>query len=475
MAANPPGMRSKRNERLMAAMPWLVLGYLAFFAWRFADERLYSDSGYYLARVVNDGAFRIEHGRWVLAVAQAIPLLGVKLGLPMKALIMLHSLSNVIWMGACLLIAQRMLRDRQAALAIAALHLIGLTHGLFCPVFELYYGADLLVLFIAVRRSTIVPEPWRLLAMISMVALIASCHAIGSMLLAAALVMERVWTNRRESIILVSAFVIVVAFRLLSVSDYEKDSASFILKARDPLAVAEAFSPAALSGLIAYALRHYADVLLMAIVASMALIRRRRRVEAPLFIGFLLLMHALISLKLPGWFHDRYREQVNFGVVAWVVIMLFADAKRSLHAHAGFTWLLAAALLYRMVGAERMAPHYTERTRLIEAGIEQARREGKSKGIIPTAFFGPQHHAIELLWSVPVESLLLSSKGGPAGTVSLITTEDIDLGRLQGETHRFIFRRWDVMDRGWLDEHWFREPEGEYSRLGSARSDPGSP
>lgn len=459
----------------MAALPWLVLGYLALFAWRFADERLYADSGYYLARVVNEGAFRIEHGRWVLAVAQAIPLLGVKLGLPMKALIMLHSLSNVIWMGACMLIAQRVLRDREAALAIAALHLIGLTHGLLCPVFELYYGADLLVLFIAARRSAMVPEPWRLLAMILMVALIASCHAIGSLLLVAALVMERTCRNRREATILVSAFAIVIAVRMLTASDYEKDSASFILKARDPLAVAEAFSPTALSGLIAYALRHYADVLALAIAASATLIRRRRRAEVLLFISFIALMHALISLKLPGWFHDRYREQVNFGVVAWVVIMLFSEAKRSLHAHAGFSWLLAAALLYRMVGAERMAPHYSERTQLIEAGIEQARREGKSKGIIPGAFFGPEHHAIELLWSVPVESLLLSSKGGPAGTVSLITTEDIDLGTLQGESHRFIFRRWDVMDRGWLDEHWFREPEGEYTRLGSARSDPGSP
>ena len=76
MAATATSTHSIWNERLMAALPWLVLGYLALFAWRFADERLYADSGYYLARVVNEDAFRIEHGRWVLAFAQALPLIG---------------------------------------------------------------------------------------------------------------------------------------------------------------------------------------------------------------------------------------------------------------------------------------------------------------------------------------------------------------------------------------------------------------
>jgi len=82
-----------------------VLLFLAVFAWRFADERLYSDSGYYLARVINEGSFRVEHGRWVLALSQVLPLIGVKLGLPVTALIKLHSLNNVVWLAGCLITA----------------------------------------------------------------------------------------------------------------------------------------------------------------------------------------------------------------------------------------------------------------------------------------------------------------------------------------------------------------------------------
>ncbi|MBK7945407.1 MAG: hypothetical protein IPJ85_08915 [Flavobacteriales bacterium] len=90
-----------RFTRLMERLlPLATLAYLIVFAWRFADERLYADSGYYLARVINEGGFRIEHGRWVLAFSQLLPLAGAKLGLGMKALILVHSLNNVVWLAA---------------------------------------------------------------------------------------------------------------------------------------------------------------------------------------------------------------------------------------------------------------------------------------------------------------------------------------------------------------------------------------
>lgn len=37
------------------------LTYLLLFAWRFRAERLHTDSGYYLAQVIADHGFHIEH------------------------------------------------------------------------------------------------------------------------------------------------------------------------------------------------------------------------------------------------------------------------------------------------------------------------------------------------------------------------------------------------------------------------------
>jgi hypothetical protein len=463
MAETSPRKHSVRNDRLMAVLPWLVLGYLALFAWRFADERLYADSGYYLARVVNEGAFRIEHGRWVLAFAQALPLIGVKLGVPMKALILLHSFNNVIWMCGCMLIAWRVLRDRDAAVAIAALHLVGLTHGLLCPIFELYYGTDLLVLFLAVHRGTAMNPRWRLSALLFLGALVASCHAIGFLLLAGVLILARAWERKLEALLLFMVVALVLTARVLTISDYEKDSAAFIIKACDPGVLAAVLSPANLSGLVRYAVRHYPDLVALATLALAGLLLHGRRTDALLFFGFLLAMHALISLKLPEWYHDRYREQVNFGVTAWVVLVLIFHAGRLSRTAKWVPVILLLSVAYRIATAERIALCYTARTAHIEAAIARAQAQGVSKGIIAAdGDFAPEHHGVSLFWSVPVESLLLSAKQGPAATVSLITTEDLEFRGLQDHLGEFIFRRWDLLPSSWLDARWFVAPEGEY-------------
>ena len=146
--------QSARWERSTAlGLCAVVLGLLVLFAWRYADERLYADSGYYLFRVVNESSFHIEHGRWVLALAQALPLVGVKLGLPMGAVIHLHSLANVVFLMLSMIYALVLLKDRRTALLLAMAQVIGLAHGLFCPVFELYYGVALVLLFHATAAN----------------------------------------------------------------------------------------------------------------------------------------------------------------------------------------------------------------------------------------------------------------------------------------------------------------------------------
>lgn len=444
------------------ALPLLVLAYLAAFAWRFADERLYADSGYYLAQVINTGGFRIEHGRWALALSQVLPLLGVKAGASMSALILLHSLNNVAWLGLCLLVAARGLKDATATAALAATHLIGLTHGLLCPIFELYYGVDLLILLLSARRSSCIRGPWRwpLLTLLFLGAV--SAHAMALMLAVALLAAERIWEDRRDTLLLLSTMAAYLLFHGAHLSPYEKDSASFLLRATNGAALWSAMGPGSLLELAGYAARHYPDVTLFAAWAAIALLKAHRWRQAMLLIGFLYVLHALISLKLQGFLHDRYREQLNFGAVAWVLLMLLRNAS-SLRLPALLPHALLAALVFRMARAEWIAPHYEERTHRIEQAIGSARDAGISKGIIAgPRFFGPMHHAIDLSWSVPVESLLLSSKHGPQGTVSIITSEDASWPGAAGHLDQLVFRRWDIVAPGWLNPRYFSAPQGRY-------------
>lgn len=461
-ATAPSGITTRWTVLLIGS----ITAYLSLFAVRFADERLFMDSGYYLARVINEGTFRIEHGRWVLAFAELLPLVGVKLGLGLKALIMLHSLNNVIWMIGCIAVAWRMLRDPRAAITIALLHLLGLGHGLFCPVFELYYGVDLIVLFIALLRADDAHPRWRMPVLLMIGALAASCHAVGFLLITGMLLMELRRIARREAAILIGMLALVAIARIITVSPYEKDSAAFLLNAQVSLVLTRVLGAGNLMAMLRYGLLHYPDVLALAFATVISLFHARRRKAALLFVLFILAMHVLISLKLPGFLHDRYREQVNFGAVAWVIMVLMLHASFPDRLRRVLPGILFLAVAYRIVTSESLAPYYTERKQHIEQRIAAAGRSSLTKGIIAAPlYFGPENDVIELGWSVPVESLLLSAKHGPQGTVSLITTEDIEEGGLSGRLGAFWFRRWDQMPESWLAKRWFIPPSGDYLLL----------
>ena len=185
-----------------------------------------------------------------------------------------------------------------------------------------------------------------------------------------------------------------------------------------------------------------------------------------LFALVTILLLALCILYRPGSIHDRYREQVNFALFAWILIMFCTRVLPLARWRTMAFSLLIAASLFRMVRAEWIAPWYAERTALMKAQIELAHTHKLSKAIVRSAvYFGPQHHLIGLSWSTSVESLLLSAKEGPRATVSLITTEDLETPAVREHLDRFVFRRWDIVDPSWLNAHYFQVPTGRYVLL----------
>jgi len=443
-----------------------VLLFLILFAVQFAAERLYSDSGYYLARVINEGTFRIEHGRYVLALAQILPLLGSKLGIPMNGLILLHSLNNVAFLAICIWFAARVLKNDHAAIALAAVHLIGLTHGLFCPVFELYYGVDLLILFHAVLRTDRLGSPlrWTLLAVFFVGSV--SSHFFAALLALGLLAQERIWRERRVAIVLALLFFAQLALRFVAISVYESSRLETLFFLGDAEKMMEVVRPSRLIEFARYLFQHYLDVTLLAIATAVFLGRMRKWLELGVFIAGLIMLHLLTTLYLPGFLHDRYREQINFVSTAWVVLVLCIHVLPHMPWRGRVMAMLLAACVFRMVSAELIASHYAARTTWIEERITRAREHDLHKAIVPApVLFGTKNDVIDLSWSTSVESLLLSAREGPDATVSLITAQDTATAEVSGQLDRFIFRRWDILDPAWLAPRYFVMPEGRYTPL----------
>lgn len=451
------------ERRLTILLLVSTLAFLGVFAWHYAQERLYADSGYYLARVINEGGLRIEHGRWVLALAQSLALAGVQLGLPLKALVLLHSLSNVVWLASCAWFALRVLKARWAAIALVASHLIGLTHGLFCPVFELYYGVDLLILSIATIQATHLQGITRWLLLGTFIALAVSSHFFILLLGAGVLALEHEQIPRRTLLFIASLTAVVLFIRIATLSSYERTSLEFLVGLTHPERI---LSATHVRELPTYLVVHYADVTVLALITAVALFRKKEWKAFAMFTLVLLVLHVLTWLKLPGTTHDRYREQVNFASTAWVVIVYCQQLLPVVHWRKLGIGLLLAAALFRMVRAEWIAQWYAERTALIRVEVREAQEAGMSKAIaVAPVYFGPPHHLVDLSWSTSVESLLLSASEGPARTVSLITTEDLNEPGVVQHLDDFLFRRWDVLPASWLNTRYFTPPEGRYQPL----------
>lgn len=456
------------------AIRWLqrawIIGipaYLLAFAWRFANERLYADSGYYLARVINEGAFHIEHGRWVLALPELLPLLAVKLGAALPVVILLHSLGNVLFLGAAVLFAWRVLDDQRSAMLLVGLHIIGLAHGLFCPVFELYYGVALLVLFLAVlgsdRFTGAVGMALLLLFFIGAI----SSHPMTLLLAAGSLVITRVHWQRSTVLPLLIALIGVVLFRALTMSAYEVAQLSFVQRLAFPWLVLPLFSPSFLLGQIERVLAHYPDVLATAFFTISLLFHYRSWRTLFIFVLGLLALHVLTGLYLPDPTHDRYREQVDFGFAAWTLIVAFTAVWPMHERRIALLLLLIVCGAYRIAHIERIAPLYAARTEWQLGLIEEARTKGMQKAIIdPQGItFGTPDDRVAPYWSTGIECLLLSAKDGPSSTISIITTDDLECPGVRDHLDKFVFRCWDVLEPEDLDARYFRLAPGSYAPL----------
>ncbi len=444
------------------------LTYLLLFAWRFRAERLHTDSGYYLAQVIADHGFHIEHGRWALALAQMLPLAGVCLGTSLGWLVLLHSLNSVLWAVALVAFAWFALRNRTAALLLAAVHLLGLTHGLFCPVFELYYGVDLLILSVALAQDQHLRPSVRWVLAGACWAIGINSHFLGLGLGVALLSMVAVPRKRTIMMAASGIAVLVLAYKFVSLSSYESERLLVLQDLADPAKVLALFSASRLGELSGYLLVHYADMTVLALLLLFVLVRERQWKPILAWLAWGVLFHVLAGSIKPGTYHDRYLEQVNFVQGAWTLIigghLLLALPRYR-------RWMLIFLLVagaYRMAMDERVAPYYQARTAHIEGLIERAHERGMGKGIaLAPRYFGTEQDIVQLDWSLSVESLLLSARRGPQAAVSIITTEDVAYGDNAAHLNDLIFRRWEVLDTSWLAPRYFRAPQGTYTALES--------
>lgn len=452
--------------KLVPHLPFILLGLLAVFLFR---ERLYTDSGYYIFKAVNSRFFWIEHDRYVLAISQLLPLIGVWSGLSLKPILIMYSVGHVLFFYLLFLFVYFGLDDRRSGLLLILVQTVGILQSFFTPQFELYYGIGLLIAFYSIFRQNI--GGW--FAIILMV--VFEILALTSHPLVFGLFVFLLLFDIRKSephdwkiyLLLILVFGSVLYFKFTTFSEYEQGKVNWQFDYTNNKQYINLQSTAYLVKLGLFLLRYYSEVILLWIIGILMLLRYGSFLKAMLvlfaFAGYV----ALVNTGYQGIEYSRYMEQVYFPLVPLALIpVIYSYPRTARPGLNNFVFLLLAGLIiYRLVAIYNCSKPFMRRTQQMENMIASARQIGGSKFIANENQFKRSYSMIN--WSYPIESILLSACQGKDSTITIAPQSDINFQQnfMQLRNYRFLLRMWEIYNDTYLSYDYFVLKPGNYKPL----------
>ncbi len=451
-----------RQVHLPGALALLVMG---AFAILFAKERLYADAGYFLVRVIDEEGFHVINHRWLMPLIQWLPLVGVKLGLNLPAVVVLYSLGNVVLAAAAFLFTSLVLRDRIHALTLLATQFVGLAQALFCPVFELYYGAMLLVVLRAVLATDRLGPGARYGLSLLLFVLVATCHFLGLLLLLLMLTLDRIWKDRVLSASFLVALGVVMAHRFLDMSAYEGRALDTIFVRLRHEGLAWAFAPGRLWAHGIQFLSHYPEVILIGLATAWQAWRLNAWWTLTMFMGGHLVIYTLVSLYFPDGTHERYRETLDYTHVVWTLVAAAWSMEHSASCERRAFRLFPVILVLRTAWAIHVGTTFTARTAWMQERIAVAHAQGITRALDTAAqkLVPPGLNSAPLYVPAPFEYLLLSAMDGPEGTIVMVAYNGPPPSGEQFQRIEAALRKEGVMLPARADGRYFHMPEGPFT------------
>ncbi len=452
-------------NRLVPHVPWFILIALSVYLYK---ERIFADSGFYVSQFINNQFFWIECQRVVLAISQILPLAAVWLGLHMKYVLILYSLSHVLFFYGLFLFVYYGLRDRRSGLLIILAQTVGIMYSFFTPMFELYYGVPLLLTFYAIWRLNIRASMVVLILLVLEVLILLS-HPLAFLLFPYLILFDFSRKKPRPVALYLWLLIVMVGVLVLkayTLCPYETGKLSWQFDYSSNKQMLQLLNPEFYLSLGKFMLRYYAEVLIaLIIVLGMYIYRKdwfRLLLVAGTFAGYLFLVFSVYTID-----HSRYMEQVMFPLVPIVFMpLIYGFPKEPRPGLQNISVLLISGLIaYRLIIIYTGSDLFTARTRQMENLIDSARQMGGSKFIVSEK--NVDRGYTQLNWSYPLESMLLSSIDGDDLTVTLIPEEDYyyEGNNTKMGPQEFLFRKWEIKEHSWLNSRYLHLDPGAYRTL----------
>lgn len=451
-----------------------IIGSFYFIAYFIAaitlyKERLFLDGAYYFFNVLQNNDFWVEHQRFILIPSQFLTWAGIQFQFPLQQLMLLNSINPVLYLFILFIVCLFLFKDEVAAWALLLLGVCGVYFLFFCPMYEVWYGAALLIVFSSMLHQKFYEEYWQLLILagVCITLLFSYPLMIFGFLFFSSYHFADIKKVRWSVVAVIAVSILVwVLWKYFFISDYENGKISYPWSQMRNIVKENLGSLSNWVSLLKFLFSVYGEEMIAFLVVLGILCFRKNYLKAALtgcFVtGFILLIN--FTQNTP-WIHSNYYERMYLLLVPLCLVPFLREVYASSKFKMIIELVLVGVIFFR--GAQIMvhSSFYVDRIQSIEELVHVGQEQGGSKYFVEEKNY-PGNTALNE-WSFPMETLLFSSPEKKAKTITISLKSDLAIPEVAHylNSSTFHLRLNEVMGDQTLNGMYFNLDHDSYREL----------
>lgn len=469
--------RNQKYQRINDLLTHLAFGIWAVLALCFFQERLYSDAGFFISKVVHYECFWMELNRFMRVFSQWLPLICIKLGCSLKVVLLAYSLGHVLFFYAIYWIGRYKWDSHQIGWLLIGTQTVGILHGFCSPGFELYYASGFLALFAIILNKNDFSIKNQIYLFILVIIMVINYQLIifmigGVLLLHFASYKFQYW---KEYFLVMAAIVTCFLIKqTFTAHSYEiAKMEQFVLNLTERSYGWDDY----VKPLLRFYALYYKELWGIVLITFGLYMRERRYFTAVGYVAFLVITQYIIALTYPGIRHSRYQEQCYYPLIFVACFPLIMELSKGFRTK--WKWVFSVGMfsliVYRFVLISIEIEPFTERVNYMHRVIETAQKRDGNKFIMHEDWWNPLFGGLS--FTLGMESMLLSGLVPDQKTIQIIRDtewlwqDSVNVRTLQDSslylfTYRSFYDRTDsIYQHKDVNSRYFNFPSGKYRYL----------
>jgi hypothetical protein len=410
----------------------LLFAILFFYSFAFWKERQAFDAAHYLLEIILRKSFFIAHFRPIGFVSQVLPVFGVWLNAPLKWLMILYSVGDVLYYYLIFLLLLFYFKNERATIWFFVIYLSTLAYSFYCPVTELLQGLALLpVVFCLLERDGVASQIWIYIVTL----LIIFSHPLLFIPLGALLAFSFFRSKlEKKQLFLTLWFVALLAVKFLTLDIYDSQKAFYPVVYNDYGNLNNITDGGYLISFFKMLLINYPVLFFLFGWSCLILVRKKDLRLLIVYLGSVLGFLLIIICTHHFEHISNYSERMLLPLPCLIAlpIGLIRSSKSENNIQLFSFLLLFGFFIFRLTQIYQAGQEFVLRNEQMKRIIDVSRLMGSQK-VIADENLLEQPPIANTGWCYSIESMLLSAVEGPEKVVSIaMLHEHMDRIKQQG-------------------------------------------